>query len=304
MSSTPAGVVPPTAVSPKRRERCMSGRLATSVVLLFTVLLLLGMVMREVNNDTTRQPAQQTLVAIAVPENTVVTTGGVASPQYNSLVSLSYPEIEAGSTDFSKQAKLLNLFTTVSAFLNETGVQHWLDYGTLLGGVREQRLMLHDRDVDFSVLYAGWDQIVANKDKLATIGCSWTDNSHRHQGRRKGVITCPWFHKKKTEGVDIYGWETKDGAIVPPTREMCKWGLKDPTKPCGVCPVKLDLIFPLNCSSVLHNVPVCYPASPTKHLVKMYGTLDKDAKCNKRRCCKPKKGKKAKEEEEGLHKKE
>ncbi|MCC6416109.1 MAG: hypothetical protein IT582_09385 [Opitutaceae bacterium] len=50
----------------------------------------------------------------------------------------------------ARTAALTTLFHTVNAWLCDSGVEHWICYGTLLGWWRERRILAHDRDVDFA----------------------------------------------------------------------------------------------------------------------------------------------------------
>ena len=197
----------------------------------------------------------------------------------------AYPDVE----NKEKVVKLLMLFNVVLDYTRWLGVPYYVDYGTLLGALRDERIFRNDHDVDFSYLAEDWTQVKAREAWLEPLGCFFTDNSHRHSGRPKGVVSCRWFHKKATEGADVYGWTHDELHAYPPTREGCRHGQHDMSKPCGICPVPKKWLFPLNCTARLHGEDVCVPADPFRHLTRLYGTVQRGAKCSRSRkygvCC-------------------
>jgi hypothetical protein len=62
------------------------------------------------------------------------------------LASIQY---KSANKNFLKQGD--NVLHAACRVLNEAGVFHWLEFGTLLGVVRDGRLIAHDTDIDFGV---------------------------------------------------------------------------------------------------------------------------------------------------------
>eukprot|EP00894_Picocystis_sp_ML_P004040 jgi/Pico_ML_1/54557/g4889.t1 len=60
---------------------------------------------------------------------------------------------------------LRDIFLTVVPVLNETNVDYWADFGTLLGMHREGDLILHDNDVDVVLLDPDWKEIIPALEK-------------------------------------------------------------------------------------------------------------------------------------------
>eukprot|EP01059_Diplonema_ambulator_P010572 TRINITY_DN20585_c0_g2_i1.p1 TRINITY_DN20585_c0_g2~~TRINITY_DN20585_c0_g2_i1.p1 ORF type:complete len:260 (+),score=62.04 TRINITY_DN20585_c0_g2_i1:3-782(+) len=200
-------------------------------------------------------------------------------------VRLHYPNLT--STQEYGQMKLIRLYWLMVDFMDFLDVPNWLDYGTLIGQWRDDRLFLADRDIDISVLDKEWHRLDEEPTRawLASRGCKFQDTSYRHKGRKKGVVNCKWFNRTPRQGADVYGWAANDTHIFPPTREMCKQGRDNMSLPCGVCPVPIGWIFPLNCNQTLHLKQVCIPYQTQRHLKRLYGSLQTGAKCDKRRCC-------------------
>ncbi|MCU0639393.1 MAG: LicD family protein [Candidatus Krumholzibacteria bacterium] len=52
----------------------------------------------------------------------------------------------------------------------ENGIGYWLDYGTLLGAVREKDLIDYDTDVDLGMLYRDRDKLLGLKERIEKDG--------------------------------------------------------------------------------------------------------------------------------------
>tara|TARA_Y100001972_G_C7665355_1_gene336230 strand:- start:5016 stop:5507 length:492 start_codon:yes stop_codon:yes gene_type:complete len=90
-------------------------------------------------------------------------------------------------------------------FMNKTGLEYWLDFGTLLGYHREKGIIPHDIDVDYSMPEEAYDKILRKMDKIPP-GFSWYDTSHRHHGPKiymnyKGFDIDVYFYKDLGEAV-------------------------------------------------------------------------------------------------------
>ena len=65
---------------------------------------------------------------------------------------------------------LLELIGFTSDLLTRHGIVHWLDYGTLLGAVREGQLIPWDGDADFSILQRDEHAVLALDEEFAAAG--------------------------------------------------------------------------------------------------------------------------------------
>lgn len=54
---------------------------------------------------------------------------------------------------------VVHLVDVVGEVLDRFGVEWWLDYGALLGAVREGRMIAHDKDADLGFLGRQWDVV-------------------------------------------------------------------------------------------------------------------------------------------------
>ncbi len=58
----------------------------------------------------------------------------------------------------------------VKTILDEAGIRYWLDFGTLLGAVREKKMIAWDTDVDFCALKEEVPKILPILPKIAALG--------------------------------------------------------------------------------------------------------------------------------------
>jgi phosphorylcholine metabolism protein LicD len=57
-----------------------------------------------------------------------------------------------------------------STILTQYGVRHWLDYGTLLGAIRDNDIIPWDFDVDFTVPFEDCEKIKESKEAFTKAG--------------------------------------------------------------------------------------------------------------------------------------
>lgn len=112
-----------------------------------------------------------------------------------------------------RQSKLRVLAIETFKTLNNNNVKYWADYGTLLGIVREDDIILHDTDADVCVL----------------------DTPHTHEAMRKCAHQIegdfhleyhPWgayrfrYNKMPFSYIDIYLTKLQDGYYIDPTGKI------------------------------------------------------------------------------------
>lgn len=83
--------------------------------------------------------------------------------------------------------------------LNEAGIFYWLDYGTLLGAIREHDFIKHDEDIDIGVKYEDYKKV---PDAMAAKGIKMFAQSFVNG--QKGVIQ-RYIYKGIT--FDVYFYE-------------------------------------------------------------------------------------------------
>lgn len=77
---------------------------------------------------------------------------------------------------------LRTILTYINSLFNEAGITYWLDYGTLLGAVRDGDLIEYDTDLDIGILYRDREKFLQLKEKIEKDG----------------------FHLKKDHSMDFY----------------------------------------------------------------------------------------------------
>jgi LicD family len=107
---------------------------------------------------------------------------------------------------------LLELIGFTSDLLARHGIAHWLDWGALLGVVREGRLIPWDADVDFGILQRDEEAVLALEDEVAAAG-HHLERPGLWRGHR-GVI-CIRYSKLNRANLDLIIWQARDGMVSP-----------------------------------------------------------------------------------------
>lgn len=102
---------------------------------------------------------------------------------------------------------LLELTTFASELLTRHGIDHWLDYGSLLGAVRDGRLIPWDADVDFGMRARDAEAVTRLADAVAAAG-------HRLDTSLEGVIRFVYSEVNDAH-VDVFLWEERDEMLLP-----------------------------------------------------------------------------------------
>jgi LicD family protein len=99
----------------------------------------------------------------------------------------------------------IELTSFVHELLEENGIVHWLDYGTLLGAVREQAFIAWDEDVDFGVLEEDVPAILALEPEITAAGHAL--DTHNPIAIRVNLSAVNHTH------VDLFVWREVDGVL-------------------------------------------------------------------------------------------
>jgi LicD family len=107
---------------------------------------------------------------------------------------------------------LLELIGFTSDLLARHGIVHWLDWGTLLGVVREGQLIPWDGDADLSILQRDEDAVLALEEEFAAAG-HYLERPSLWRGHR-GVIRIR-YSKVNRGHLDLFMWQRRDGILQP-----------------------------------------------------------------------------------------
>src|SRR5215216_3064451 len=97
---------------------------------------------------------------------------------------------------------LIEMMSFTEDLLPRHGILHWVDYGTLLGAVRDEALIPWDPDVDFGILTEDEAKVRALEAEVAAAGFHLDLDQH-------GVIRIA-YSRVNNQHVDIFPWE-RDG---------------------------------------------------------------------------------------------
>src|SRR5437660_2469151 len=104
-------------------------------------------------------------------------------------------------------AHLVELLAFASELLTRRGVLPWLDYGSLLGAVRDGRLIPWDADADFDILQADQPTVLALSGEIVAAG-------HHLDASFPGVIRI-LYSEVNEAAVDLLLWEARGGLLLP-----------------------------------------------------------------------------------------
>ncbi len=93
---------------------------------------------------------------------------------------------------------LKELLFFTEELLTKHGIFHWLDFGSLLGAIRNQEMILWDTDVDFGFLKADIEQVLALKQEIE-MECYYFDTNDKNVLR-----IC--YSQINTQHVDLFPW--------------------------------------------------------------------------------------------------
>lgn len=167
-----------------------------------------------------------------------------------------------GAAQRRKMMVLERLYQYSVDFLNATGEEYWLDFGSLLGWHREHGIIPHDIDVDFGMHERSYKKVLLQRNLLSN-RVKFYDSSRRHRGPKL------YFNYKGFD-VDVYFYEDRDSTIR--SYENTQW-------PNECREIPKELVYPLQ--SVMFLDQECMiPSKPKEYLEYIYGYLGKDSKRN------------------------
>lgn len=157
--------------------------------------------------------------------------------QQEPLSQVKNKKIDPTSPEIVKKMNIFyKMLHAVCIMLDEKQIPYYLDCGTLLGCIREGRLLLHDTDVDITIHLSRWE-------KLVEIDFS-----------KYGLIL-----KRKYEG-----FPNKSGG------NLISVYLEDET-PDYYCDIYANPAFPILGAALMHNNLYPVPKDPELYLKQLYG---------------------------------
>jgi len=115
---------------------------------------------------------------------------------------------------------MAELLRFVDDLLNRHGILHWVDYGTLLGAVRDGTLIPWDEDVDFGILEADAQRVRALQPEIEKDGF-FVDPSHPRLIRIA-------YSKANQNHADLFIWDELDGLLAHQASARWDWpGMQD-----------------------------------------------------------------------------
>jgi hypothetical protein len=101
---------------------------------------------------------------------------------------------------------LLELIGFAHELLAEHGILHWLEYGTLLGAVRDGELIPWDWDADFGILARDADAVLALRDEIEAAG------HHVYLGDPGSIRL--YYSEVNQLGLDLWMWHERGDLLV------------------------------------------------------------------------------------------
>lgn len=150
----------------------------------------------------------------------------------------------------------------VSHTLDRLRVRWWIDYGTLLGFMREGGMIAWDSDIDLGILAEDMPRVLATEPRLKSRGldaCYHPPGPHR-------FASGDWFHVTRApdnpNGVDVFPWYTH-GHMLDRARYCDADTIKGREFP-------VERLLPLT-RGAWEGVDVAVPADPAWLVAHRYG---------------------------------
>ena len=164
-----------------------------------------------------------------------------------------------GSYEKRKIEILDQFFKKINQLLAETGLEYWIDFGTLLGHHREKGIIPHDIDIDFGMMESSYNGILSLRNKLPA-GVKLYDTSSNHRGPKV-------YFSFKGVDADIYFYEDLNSVIR--SYENSKY-------PNETSEISKNMVFPVKAANHLRQ-ETSIPSRTIEYLEHIYGYIGADA---------------------------
>ena len=110
--------------------------------------------------------------------------------------------------------KIVETLETVGAMLDREGVPWWVDYGTVLGTARHSGLVPWDKDADIGILEEDLDRVLALEHRFRDLGHAFCYHPPKATEFDSGHWINIWRSRHNANGLDIFPWHERDGAMM------------------------------------------------------------------------------------------
>jgi phosphorylcholine metabolism protein LicD len=104
---------------------------------------------------------------------------------------------------------ITNILLAIRDLFAKHKIEWWMDYGTLLGAVREGRMIPHDKDGDIGVYQDDWEKILELMPELEKLGYNVVVKERRQGRYAAGNSIKVRLSETNHTNVDIFPWYAK-----------------------------------------------------------------------------------------------
>ena len=116
-----------------------------------------------------------------------------------------------------EEEKAVETLRKIKKILDEHEIEYWLDEGTLLGAVREKKLIEWDHDIDLSIWYNNLSKITPLFDEINKTGvevCFFEEQKHIDLVGQGFKIDINLYHLKENEATRMWYEQNKLGYLL------------------------------------------------------------------------------------------
>ncbi|KYK22471.1 hypothetical protein AYK24_02020 [Thermoplasmatales archaeon SG8-52-4] len=116
-----------------------------------------------------------------------------------------------------KEERAVETLRKLKKILDKKNINYWLDEGTLLGAVREKKLIEWDHDIDLSIWYTDLDKIIPLFNEINKIGvevCFFRGKKHIDLVDKGYKIDINLYHLKDNKATRTWYAHNKLGQIL------------------------------------------------------------------------------------------